>query len=553
MDDAIVNTFYNPESDIADDALDGLIRRRNGAIRRLPRGDQTRVVVRAELDRGKVAVVSGGGAGHEPLHAGLVGAGLLHGAVSGGVFASPSADAVLRAVMACGAGGAGVLLVVKNYTGDTLNFRLGAVRARARGVPVAEVVVRDDVALGGARPRGVAGTALVHKVAAYYADAGAPLPEVAAMARLAVANVHTIGVARTSCTLPGVRRAQRIAEEQVEVGIGIHGERGAATGALGSAKAVINDLCSRVSKSLPPGGRYAVLFNNLGGLSVLESMLLYNELTAHPLFARVDYVAGPAFLVTSLDMAGFSLSFIKLEDPITTALLAPVSIPEWPKFEKVTAPPPPLPHTPLRVDPQPSSNPAIRARLEHVLNACIAAESHLNELDSSSGDGDTGLTVARAAKKLLAAMDDMPFNEPSLLLAHIGVLASQSGGTLGGIVGVLLEEAARTLPSDVTWESSNDKFGDSLMKGLKAVCEALASKPGDRTIIDALHPAVTCLRDGGTMQQASVAARSGADSTTGMKAAVGRAAYVPEEAIRGVVDPGAEAAAVVFASLSGSE
>ena len=547
-----MNSFYNPNNDVADDAIDGLIQYRKGTLRRYARDTQTRIVVRSNLDKSKVAVISGGGAGHEPLHAGLVGEGMLSGAVSGGVFASPSADAILTTIKLCAEpGGAGVLVIVKNYTGDTLNFGLAAVQARTLNIAVETVVVKDDVSLGDERPRGIAGTAMVHKVAGYYADRGETLGTVAEMAQTAANNLCSIGVSRTSCLIPGVQNVERIGEESVEIGIGIHGERGVETCKLSSAKEIMTKLCERMEEHVDYNSKYGVLFNNLGGLSVLESMLLYNELTKQKIFSVIDYIAGPSCLVTSLDMAGLSLSFIKLDDFITEALTQPISLREWPVFEKVhTEAPVPLPQISLRVQPQPSNNVAIRKLFECVLNALIDEEPKLNLLDSHSGDGDTGITVSRAAKKVLSVLDTMPFNNPDELFAHIGVLASQTGGTLGGIVGILLGETARTLPNDITWDSGNSVFGVALLNGLNKVCEALASKPGDRTIIDALHPAVECLKNAATINEAAIAARAGAMNTSSMKANVGRAAYVPDDAIRGLVDPGAEAAAIVFEALA---
>ena len=231
------------------------------------------VVLRSEMpapaDR-PVAIVSGGGAGHEPAHAGYVGPGLLAGAVAGDVFTSPSVDAVLAAIRAC-AGPAGAVLIVKNYTGDRLNFGLAAEMARAEGIPVEIVVVADDAALHGrveaARSRGIAGTILVHKVAGSAASAGRPLSEVAAAARDAAARIGTMGVALSACTVPSVGKPGFVlAEDEIELGLGIHGEAGMERGPARPVDALVDVFVDRIVEvcGLSPDARVALLVNGLG-------------------------------------------------------------------------------------------------------------------------------------------------------------------------------------------------------------------------------------------------------------------------------------------------
>lgn len=545
-----MNTFRDAKADIADDALDGLILSRgNGrsGLRRVARTGHTRVVLRAALDGGKVAVISGGGAGHEPLHAGLVGPGLLSAAVSGGVFASPSADAVLTAIEHA-SGDAGCLLVVKNYTGDTLNFSLAAMRARERDIAVEEVVVRDDVcgAGGAKRARGIAGTALVHKVAAHFADSGASLEKVAAAARMAAKALLSVGVARNAGAVPGETQTRSIKDGCVEVGIGIHGEQGVETCELQGAQHVIDKLCDVLQKHVESGARYAAFFNNLGGLSVLESYVLFSAFTKTKLFSQIDYTMGPAALVTSLDMAGFSLTLIKLDPLYTDALLSPIDTPGWPGFVRVEPVQVPLPYVEPESAP-PSSNPRMRNILEVVLDSCMAMRARLNELDAASGDGDTGSSVHAGAQQLQAALDQLPLNDPVQLLARIGEIAARAmGGSLGGIVGVLCVAASAALPRA---GGDAQAWGDALDSGVRAVCDALNTERGHRSIVDALAPAADELRAGRSIKHAAAAARLGADSTCDMEARAGRAANVPAEAVQGTVDPGAEFAASVFEAL----
>src|SRR5258708_933962 len=232
------------------------------------------VVVRADLPpadrRSEVAVLSGGGSGHEPAHAGYVGAGMLHAAVAGDVFTSPSVDAVLAAIRAV-AGPSGVLLVVKNYTGDRLNFGLAAELARADGIPVETVVVADDVALRDTvepeRRRGIAGTVLVHKVAGAAAAAGLPLQDVAREAHAAAAAMGTMGVALGPCTVPASGRPSfSLGEGEIELGLGIHGEQGVKRTSLLQADALVEIILKTIvdDRRLKRGDSVALLVNGLG-------------------------------------------------------------------------------------------------------------------------------------------------------------------------------------------------------------------------------------------------------------------------------------------------
>jgi len=242
------------------------------------------VVIRAGLPpyevRREVAILSGGGSGHEPAHAGYVGAGMLHAAVAGDVFTSPSADAVFAAIRAV-TGAAGVLLIVKNYTGDRLNFGLAAELARAEGIAVETVVVADDVALRDTveleRRRGIAGTILVHKVAGAAAAAGLPLREVAEEARAAASATGTMGVALGPCTVPAAGRPGfTLADDEVELGLGIHGERGVKRTMLPRADDLVDMLLGTIlaDRGLDHGDRVALLVNGLGGTPPMELAII---------------------------------------------------------------------------------------------------------------------------------------------------------------------------------------------------------------------------------------------------------------------------------------
>ncbi|RUW47740.1 dihydroxyacetone kinase subunit DhaK, partial [Mesorhizobium sp. M1A.F.Ca.ET.072.01.1.1] len=250
--------FFNRKDSIVTEALDGFLATAgSGTLARLDGYPEIKVVLRADWDKAKVSVVSGGGAGHEPSHAGFVGAGMLTAAVSGEIFASPSVEAVLAAIRAT-TGPAGCLLIVKNYTGDRLNFGLAAERARAEGFAVDMVIVGDDIALPDiAQPRGVAGTLFVHKIAGHLAESGHDLASVAAAARAAAKDIVSLGISLSSCSIPGQTHEDRFGADDSELGLGIHGEPGVERITLQSASALVAIMADRLAARLDAGSRYA--------------------------------------------------------------------------------------------------------------------------------------------------------------------------------------------------------------------------------------------------------------------------------------------------------
>src|SRR5256885_5545957 len=258
--------FLNARETIVQEAIDGLPSSSAGrALARLDGYPHIKVVVRKDGDKRKVAVVSGGGAGHEPAHAGFVGRGMLAGAICGDIFASPSVDAVLACILAV-TGEPGCLLVVKNYTGDRLNFGLAAEKAKRLGHRVEMVIVSDDIALPDAtRPRGIAGTLFVHKIACHLAEAGCDLETVKAAAEDGASATRSLGVALSTCTIPGQRSRKRLGEREAELGLGIHGEPGAAVIEPRSVEHLVDLMVDRLSATLPsPNTRLGLLINNLG-------------------------------------------------------------------------------------------------------------------------------------------------------------------------------------------------------------------------------------------------------------------------------------------------
>ena len=533
--------FINAKEDLVREAIDGLLACSSGTLKRLDGYPHIKVVHCARFNQKKVALISGGGSGHEPAHAGFVGPGMLAAAVCGDVFASPSVDAVLAGILAV-TGDAGCLLIVKNYTGDRLNFGLAAERARALGLKVEMVVVADDVALPDLpQPRGVAGTLFVHKIAGAMSEAGLSLEQIAETARRIIDKTVSIDISLDTCTVPGSAKEDRIPSGHAELGLGIHGEPGVEQIAFNSAKEAMTTVLDRLKPHLPNDGQCVALLNNLGATTALEMSVLAQSLAEH---SSVSHIIGPAPMMTALDMHGFSVSIMPLTAEDQDALAAPVSMSAWPGLQsidsvEITALPDNITPAPVAA----SKDDHNRALLTHVADALISAETDLNSLDAKSGDGDTGSTLATAAKALKEALDRMPLADVTQLLPALG---NELGQTMGGSSGVIL---AIFFNAAGDASSGGATLPEALQQGLARVSEVGGATVGDRTMIDALAPALDALPEG--MAPAAEAARAGAQSTASIvQAKAGRAAYVPAENLKGHNDPGAEAVALVFECLS---
>jgi dihydroxyacetone kinase len=535
--------FMNSKETLVTEALDGLIRTSNGRLARLDGYPHIKVALRSDWDRSKVALVSGGGSGHEPSHAGFVGQGMLTAAVCGDVFASPSVDAVLAGILAV-TGKAGCLLIVKNYTGDRLNFGLAAERARAFGLKVSMVIVDDDVALPDLpQARGVAGTLFVHKIAGAMAEAGADLEAITAAAQKIIDGAISIGMSLDTCTVPGSPKEDRIGKGKAELGLGIHGEAGVEQVDFSGARAAMAMVVDRLLPHLGRGDHVALL-NNLGSTTPLEMSVLAEELARSPLGTRVKWMIGPAPLMTSLDMHGFSVSLLPVTPAEVTHLAAAVAPPAWPGLSSL-APVAvrPLPDGLAPIQPVPSPHPVHRALLDRCCAALIDCETDLNALDAKSGDGDTGSTLAGAARALRGALDRLPLADATQLYRAIGIELSQ---TMGGSSGVLL--AIFFAAAGDASASGKDWIG-ALSAGLDRVMQVGGAQPGHRTMIDALAPALAALPNG--LPAAATAARKGADATAGMtRAKAGRASYLSADKLAGFNDHGAEGVARLFEMLA---
>jgi ATP-dependent dihydroxyacetone kinase len=530
-------------------------------------GDET-VVVRATLPPPQarpVAVLSGGGSGHEPAHAGYVGPGLLSAAIAGDVFTSPSVDAILAAILAV-AGPAGAVLVVKNYTGDRLNFALAAELAQRQGIPTEIVVVADDVALRDlvepGRRRGIAGTVLVHKVVGAAAAAGRGIADVAAAGRAAAAALGSMGVALGACTVPAAGKPGfTLAEDEIELGLGIHGEKGVARSTMRPADELVDVVLDTIlrDRGIGSGGRVALLVNGLGGTPPMELAIVARHALA-TLRGRGVTVerAWCGNYLTALEMPGFSLSLLAVDAARLALLDAPAEAPAWtsdgriPTARRHVAAPPAPPEMPASVAPGPLAG-RLRDAALAAAAALEAAEDRLTSLDAQAGDGDLGASMARGAAAI-RALPDAAWATPESALAALGhALRRAIAGSSGPFYATALLRAARRLaglpqPDAAAWRAA---FADAVA----AVAEIGGAKPGDRTMVDALQPASDALAHAAGLSgsqawaQAVDAARQGAAHTAGMTPKLGRASYIGDRAL-GVPDGGAVAVGVWMEALT---
>lgn len=324
--------IINAVDQVENQMIAGMVKAFPQYVKKLDCGN---VVVRADKKEGKVALISGGGSGHEPAHGGYVGEGMLDAAVAGAVFTSPTPDQVYEGIKAV-ATDKGVLMVIKNYTGDVMNFEMAREMAEMEGIKVDQVIVNDDVAVDGSLytvgRRGVAGTVFVHKIAGALAETGAELEDVKAVAEKVIANVRTMGMAIRPCTVPaaGVPGFE-LSDEEMEVGIGIHGEPGTHREALKTADEIVDMLMDKILADIDfSGSEVAVMINGSGATPLMELFIVNNHVS--DILADKGIKVYKTFVgeyMTSLEMEGFSISLLKLDDQMKELLDAKADTPAF--------------------------------------------------------------------------------------------------------------------------------------------------------------------------------------------------------------------------------
>jgi len=555
--------FINRPENAVEEMLQGMTVLSPG-LDRLP---GHRVMFRADAEQirdKRVAIISGGGSGHEPAHVGYIGEGMLSAGVAGGVFTSPDTDSIFAAIKAV-AGKPGALLVVKNYTGDRLNFGLAAEMARSEGISVEMIIVDDDVALKGTGSatgaRGLAGTIFVHKLVGAAAAEGKTLTDLASLGKAAVRSLATMGVSFSAGISPAVGKPSfELDEDEMELGLGIHGEPGVTRTKLQPADRLTETLLTRILKDRNFGAqkRIAVLINNLGATTEMELAIVARHAT---LFLdrsgfTVERLYAGTFL-SSLDMAGISISVLDLNDEWLCWLDAPTTAPAWPNAAKQRPRPVNLQSAPraganiaftARENPESHLGKNVERAIKAACEALFQAEPQLTELDRITGDGDLGASMKRASIAIKEAIPSYPLNDISATLKALSrTLRHELGGSSGPLYGVLFLRAGNVLEN--SGRIGLAEWANAFDEGCRAISELGGAKPGDRTMLDAFDPFLKTLREAGTgtTREALLAAvdkaQRGAEATAQMKPRLGRSSYL-QDRVLGHPDPGAIAVAI---------
>lgn len=549
-----------------------------------------KVIKKKEMNENKVTLISGGGSGHEPAHAGLVGKGMLDAAVCGDVFASPSQIQVYQAIKET-ASKKGTLLIIKNYSGDIMNFKNGAHLATEDGIEVDYVKVDDDIAVEDSLytvgRRGVAGVILVHKIAGAAAEAGMDLGAVKAIAEKAAANVRTIGLALTSCTVPASGSPTfTLAEDEMEYGVGIHGEPGIKREKTLSADELANRMTNDLIKDLgvKDGEEIALLVNGFGG-TPLQELYLFNNAVTRELAAR-NIKINRVFVgnyMTSIDMAGMSLTVMKLDDELKTLLSKECNTPAF----KVDGPVESVEYVNVLEDVEEKEvSFEIETAEEHAVikdnvitlnnmiylvdkmsDIIIKNEVPFCELDTHAGDGDFGMSVAKGFKQLKrewhSIVDQENVTIGSFLDGCSMIIMEHCGGASGPIWGGAFRAASKA--AGEKRELTAKEFAEILqaaLQGIQSIGERSFGRGavvGDKTLVDALAPCVDSWIDSASngtdvktaFEKGAEAAVKGAEYTKEIVARMGRAGTVGERSL-GYPDAGAHALGVIFTEIAGS-
>lgn len=549
-----------------------------------------KVIKKKEMNENKVTLISGGGSGHEPAHAGLVGKGMLDAAVCGDVFASPSQIQVYQAIKAT-ASKKGTLLIIKNYSGDIMNFKNGAHLATEDGIEVEYVRVDDDIAVEDSLytvgRRGVAGVVLVHKIAGAAAEEGMDLMQVKAVAEKAAANVRTIGLALTSCTVPASGSPTfKLGEDEMEYGVGIHGEPGRKREKIATADELALRMTNDLVKDLglDEDAEIAVLVNGFGG-TPLQELYLFNNAVTRELSKR-NIRINRTFVgnyMTSIDMAGISLTVMKLDDELKTLLSKECNTPAF----KVDGPIESVEYVdiaeheeekPVFFETETAEEHAIIKNEVITLNnmiylidkmseVIIKNEVPFCELDTHAGDGDFGMSVAKGFKQLKrewsSILDQEHLNIGTFLDACSMVIMEHCGGASGPIWGGAFRVAGKAMEGKM--ELTVGEFAEMLqaaLHGIQSIGErsfGRGAEVGDKTLVDALVPCANAWSESaaaGTdfktaFEKGAAAAVKGAEYTKEIVARMGRAGTVGERSL-GYPDAGAYALGVIFTELSRS-
>ena len=560
--------FDNP-ADFADEALDGFVAANRGYVARVDGG----VVRSTEVPAGQVALVVGGGSGHYPAFAGLVGPGLAAGSACGNMFASPSAGQVYRVAKAANAGG-GVLLSYGNYAGDVLHFGQAELRLKAEGIETRTVLVTDDIASAPIdqieKRRGIAGDLTVFKIAGAAAEAGLDLDAVEQLARRTNYRTRSLGVAFDGCTLPGADEPLfHVPAGQMSLGLGIHGEPGISEHPMPTASELAHLLVAGLLADKPgdAGDRVVAIVNGLGTVKYDELFLLFGKIEKLLTAAGLTVVEPECGeLVTSLDMSGLSLTLLWLDEELERYWAAPADTPAFRKGSLAPRARRKLAGQAEAAESEDEEATAAAAALgrlaadvlAQVRDAVVEHEAELGRLDAIAGDGDHGIGMRRGVDAAAAAANDAAESGSSVrrVLAAAGEAWSErAGGTSGALWGSAVLAAGMSLGNK---ESYSDGDAASAVTAFVDAITALGkAEPGDKTMVDALLPFrdafLASSNDGATaaasLAAGAAAAQEAANQTASLRPLKGRARPLAEKSL-GHPDPGAVSFGLIAARVS---
>ncbi|MFP7168617.1 dihydroxyacetone kinase subunit DhaK [Terribacillus sp. 7520-G] len=546
-----------------------------------------KVIKKKRPQTDKVTLISGGGSGHEPSHAGFVGEGMLDAAVCGDMFASPSQIQVYQAIKET-AGEKGTLLIIKNYSGDIMNFKNAAHLAKEDGLEVDYVKVDDDIAVEDSLytvgRRGVAGVVLVHKIAGAAAAEGRDLQQVKAAAEKAVSRTRSIGVALTSCTLPGGEPTFELAEDEMEYGVGIHGEPGIRREKVLTADELAKRMVDDLLKEGEPEEDAALLINGFGG-TPLQELYLFNQSVNRELAERhikINRIFVGNYM-TSIDMSGVSVTIMSLDEELRTLLSSHSDTPafkidgpvEQPPFEeREESAEDAVASFRVETDSSYAQVKEDSITLENIIylvdkmsEIIIENEAAFNKLDTHAGDGDFGNSVAKGFRQLKREWKQI-LSQDDLTIARFlddasMVIMEHCGGASGPIWGGAFRAAGKA--AEGKNELSVPAFADTLQRIVTAIQDigersfGRGAEVGDKTLIDALAPCADSWQQSAAagedvkaaFRKGADAAVNGAEKTKEIVARMGRAGTVGERSL-GYPDAGAHALGVIFTKLAES-
>ncbi|CAF3655765.1 unnamed protein product [Rotaria sordida] len=573
--------FINELNSCVDDSLIGYVRTY----------DHLELAGRAVITRSpipSVAVISGNGAGHEPAMVGFVGRGLLSACISGSIFASPPSADIFRLIVETKRRGAKqILLIILNYTGDRLNFGLAMERSRELAIDIDMLVIADDIALNiPIGPRGLAGALLIIKVAGALAEQGKNMTEIVDVCQKIRAHLRTIGLSASGIRAPGHQQSFDLMDDEMELGMGIHGESGVQRLKLLPIRQTIDLALDQLfigprTLDLQPDSSVLLFVNNLGGCSNLELGIIVKEAVENLEQRKLNVkrvICGE--MMTSFNMKGFSLTLLKLATDMSSSILnlldAPTDAFAWPKvisptqstnsiqalsdsleFNEQFSSQIVISESPLSFNS--SDSELINQALQGIVKRLYSEADELNRLDAVSGDGDTGTAFMRAADAIARdlANKKLVLHRPSSLFRRLGLIAeSRMGGTCGAICGLFFAATAKQLSLSNQSQKIIDSLCDAFEAGIQSVESYARVQPGDKSLLDALIPAVDYIKSKRKQQiftskdwrELAFVTERATQETRNFIAKVGRAAYTKSVEIT-VVDPGAKAVSIIIQAI----